>query len=608
MQIIDDYVRLRNSWQEHSTGAPFPVTLDQIAVVLCCTPRNAKLILKKWIERNLIAWVPGRGRGHRSTLVFHVEPDDLIDGIAKDLIQQGNIQKALALIDRYAVTHPMAAERFSQWFRGYFGGHQLQEGGTDFDALRLRLHRPELVLDPAHIVLRSQCHLVKQLCDTLVRHDPATQTIEPHLAHHWQTNARGDQWFFYLRKGVLFHNGHTLTAHDVKFSLERVRLEKGEGSSPYRWLLQSVKQIEVEGERTVRIDLHQPNHLFLQLLASEHLSILPKQYCQEMGERFGRQLVGTGPFKLVRSDESMLVLEAFQTYFRERALLDRIELVVVPDSAIASRLLEDSAFWIRYTSDAEESETKQGWKSSERLEWSVQFISCNLRKEGPLRDPLFREAIDRLLDRNEMLRELGGNRVETAEGMFPFPSEPIQETPKSQTDPRDLLHKSGYRGEVLRLHTFSEQDHREDAEWIRARCAMYGIAVDIAYFSAEELLQPSCYKAADLIHDSATIGDDWEVSMLQTVLAENSFLWLHADDQLRQEAAVWTSRIFATDSRTERLTLLKQLERVLLKKKSFLPLYRNAARLLSHPRLQGVTINAQGWVDYARLWFDTKKP
>ncbi|MDR4215690.1 hypothetical protein FO492_22525 [Bacillus paralicheniformis] len=47
----------------------------------------------------------------------------------------------------------------------------------------------------------------------------------PHLAHQWECDADQKTWTFYLRKGIYFHDGTTLTAEDVKYSFERFMLD-----------------------------------------------------------------------------------------------------------------------------------------------------------------------------------------------------------------------------------------------------------------------------------------------------------------------------------------------------------------------------------------------
>jgi peptide/nickel transport system substrate-binding protein len=50
----------------------------------------------------------------------------------------------------------------------------------------------------------------------------STFEVSPELAEKWETNASGDEWTFYLRKGVKFHDGKDLTAKDVVYTYKRL--------------------------------------------------------------------------------------------------------------------------------------------------------------------------------------------------------------------------------------------------------------------------------------------------------------------------------------------------------------------------------------------------
>lgn len=52
-----------------------------------------------------------------------------------------------------------------------------------------------------------------------------TDEFVPVLATDWEVNEAGDEWTFYIREGVTFHEGGTLEPHDVAYSLHRAMLQ-----------------------------------------------------------------------------------------------------------------------------------------------------------------------------------------------------------------------------------------------------------------------------------------------------------------------------------------------------------------------------------------------
>jgi peptide/nickel transport system substrate-binding protein len=113
---------------------------------------------------------------------------------------------------------------------------------------------------------------------------------------------------FYLRDGVLFHNGKLLTAEDVVFTYQSIL--NGSILTTKRAALGSVIRIRAVSASVVEIDLSEP---FNGLLVNLNVGIIPRG----SGSDFANRPVGTGPYML-RSyhQDSEALMEANPSYFQ----------------------------------------------------------------------------------------------------------------------------------------------------------------------------------------------------------------------------------------------------------------------------------------------------
>ena len=143
-------------------------------------------------------------------------------------------------------------------------------------------------LDPAFAKEKSSIWAVQQLYEGLVALD-ANNSITPALAIDWKIDSAATVYTFYLRD-ARFHNGKTVTAEDVVYSLNR--LKDPAVASPGSWVVEGISTCKAIDASTVEIELQEPNASFLSLLAMPFCSIIPT------GEiALNSTPVGTGPFK-----------------------------------------------------------------------------------------------------------------------------------------------------------------------------------------------------------------------------------------------------------------------------------------------------------------------
>lgn len=236
-------------------------------------------------------------------------------------------------------------------------------------------------------------HTAAQLFDTLVRLDPETMEIVPHLATSWEIDEDGS-WIFALREDVFFHNGEPFNAESVAFTFDRV-MNYTAGA-----YLDAVSGVEIIDDYTVRILTYEP---YPALLGPLNLtSIIPAGYVTEFGgDHFANNPVGTGPFRFKEWHRDLrLVLERNDDYWGELAQVAEIEFRVVPDqtAALAGLLANEIDIVVNLDPVNEPLLEGSGHRvvSGEALRYFYMFLRGD--QGGPLADARVRQAINYAVD------------------------------------------------------------------------------------------------------------------------------------------------------------------------------------------------------------------
>lgn len=165
--------------------------------------------------------------------------------------------------------------------------------------------------------------------DGLVRVDNSWK-VTSGLAEDHSVSSDFRSYTFKLRDAE-FHNGKTLEAKDVVYSIQRMYEEKlgSPGLGIFSRVLDS-KGVKAVDTRTVRFDLKSPDVDFLVKLAHWYGKVVPDGTTD-----FSKESVGTGAFKMVsfKGGEGFVV-ERNPNYWEEgRPYLDHVEGVVITEAA-----------------------------------------------------------------------------------------------------------------------------------------------------------------------------------------------------------------------------------------------------------------------------------
>jgi peptide/nickel transport system substrate-binding protein len=226
------------------------------------------------------------------------------------------------------------------------------------------------------------------------------ESIEP-------VKGRADVWDVHLRKGVEFHNGKTMTADDVVFSLMRITDPKNPGTGAASIGYVDRKGIKKLDANTVRIPLTIKNSEFLADLAQYFNCIVPVGYDP-------KKPVGTGAFAFQSfTPGQQSVFTKFPHYWQTgKPLADQVTIIDFTDDTARINALLSGQIDI---ADTVPTEQIAQIKSSSALQLINNpgggWLPITMRvDQAPFNDVRVRQAFRLMVDRPQMVAQvLSGN-------------------------------------------------------------------------------------------------------------------------------------------------------------------------------------------------------
>ncbi|WP_170439995.1 ABC transporter substrate-binding protein [Ruegeria arenilitoris] len=307
-------------------------------------------------------------------------------------------------------------------------------------------------------------------------------SVVPGLAESWEISEDGKVYTFTLHDGVTFHDGTTMDAEDVKFSLDRATAE--DSANAQKALFAGIESVEVVDPLTVRITLAEPNGNFLFNLAwGDAVIVAP-----ETIEGIKTNPVGTGAYKFaewVQGDR--ITLERNPDYWGDQPALEKatFKFISDPTAAFAAMMAEDVDVFDNFPAP----ENLPQFEADPRFQVLVgstegETILATNNKKPPFDDVQVRQALAHAIDRQAIIDgAMFGYGTPIGTHFAPHNPAYVDLTGNSAHDPdkaRALLAEAGFAdGFETTLHLPPPSYARRGGEIVAAQLAEVGIKAEI---------------------------------------------------------------------------------------------------------------------------------
>lgn len=162
-------------------------------------------------------------------------------------------------------------------------------------------------LDPHTALAAGTREILFNMYEGLVKPDENGDLL-PAVASEYAISEDAKTYSFTLREGVQFHDGTTVTAEDVKYSIDRCA--DTSNGDPLVAAFSAIESVNIVDDSHIDIVLKEGDTDFLPMLTT---AILPASNSDTEGNP-----IGTGPYKFVsRSPQENIIMEAFDGYWNE---------------------------------------------------------------------------------------------------------------------------------------------------------------------------------------------------------------------------------------------------------------------------------------------------
>jgi len=313
-------------------------------------------------------------------------------------------------------------------------------GGSTTDSLDVRTYTDTVAFNVGY-----------QLMNGLIEIDPKNKPT-PELLESWNVEPGAKKWVFKVRQGITFHNGKTLDAEDILYSLN---LHRGDSKSPMVGPLKNITDVKASDKNEITIELAEGDADLLYVLADYHLLVVPKDFND------WSKPIGTGAYELEAWEPGVrsAVKRAKGDYWKPgRGNVDGIEITVINDAAQRMNALVTGQVDMIHRVDSKAIDLLKSAPGIELIQapGGYHYILSMFCDTAPFNNKDLRLALKYAIDREQVLKTLLngygslGNDHPIPKG-DPFYNTQLEQRAYDPDKAKFHLQKSGLAGSKIAL-------------------------------------------------------------------------------------------------------------------------------------------------------------
>ena len=320
----------------------------------------------------------------------------------------------------------------------------------------------------------------------------------------------GKKYTFKIRRGVKFHDGSPLTAHDIVASYNKIIFPPKGVISSRKAQFSMVKKVYAPDDYTVVLELKYPSGAFIPALASPFNLIYSKKILDEDMRWYEKNVMGSGPFKSMQQKAEGFHIKGTVYYssiegvrnpdyhHKGKPYLDGFRALAVKDQSSRVEAIRTGKALIEFRGFPPRSRDLLKRALGDKItvqerDWACYLLVVPNHKVKPFDDPRVRRALTLAIDRWGGAQYLSQIAVVKTVGGIVFPGHPLAATKeeleqiagyspnveRSRAEARRLLREAGVpEGFSFKLHNRGiDQPYKIVGAWLINQWSNIGLNV-----------------------------------------------------------------------------------------------------------------------------------